>query len=78
MVNQAKTKRLVGQAMREVHRNPPSTLDPEKTGAAREAQMRAIALSKAREEGADIPMRRRPRGSGVFTDAEIKRGYRKL
>ena len=78
MANQTKTRRLVGQAMREVHRNPPSTLDPSKTGAEREAQLRAIALSKAREAGADVPMRRRPQGSGTFTDAEIKQGYRRL
>ena len=76
MANQAKTRRLVGQAMREVHRNPPSTLDPSKTGAEREAQLRAIALSKARQAGADI--RRRPEGSGPFTDTEIKQGYRRL
>lgn len=76
MAQQSKTDRLVGQAMREVHRNPPSTLDPSKTGAEREKQLQAIALSKAREAGANV--RRRPEGSGTFTDAEIAQGYRRL
>lgn len=76
MAKQTKTERLTSAAFREVRDNPPSTLDPSKTGEAREAQMTAIALSKAREAGARI--RRRPQGSGAFTDAEIARGYRKL
>ena len=75
-------QRLVEQAAREVHRNPPSTLDPSKTGAEREVQLRAIALSKARQAGADIPeqppIRRRSRASRPFSDAEMRRGYRRI
>lgn len=73
---QTPTERKVEAAFREVRNNPPSTLDPLKTGAAREAQITAIALSKARQAGARI--RRRPQGSRAFTDAEIQQGYRKL
>ena len=82
MAKQTQTERLVSAAMREVHENPPSTLDPKKTGAEREAQQRAIALSKARAKGARIPklppMSKRARGSRPFSNAEIMRGYRVL
>lgn len=37
----------------------------------------AIALSEARRAGADIP-KKRPRGSGPFADADIRRGFRVL
>ena len=76
MANASRNKRIIRAAFREVNENPPSTLDPSKTGAERRAQMTAIALSKAREEGATI--RRRPQGSKTFTVAEMMRGYRKL
>lgn len=82
MAKPSKTQRLVSEAMQEVHENPPSTLDPSKTGAEREAQQQAIALSKARAKGARIPklppMNKRARGSRPFTNEEIMRGYRKL
>ena len=79
----AQTERKVAAAFREVRSNPPSTLDPSKTGEEREAQIRGIALSKARQAVARIPenpkrVRRRPRGSGVFTEAEIRQGFRRL
>ena len=76
MAEMTQTDRKVRAAFREVRSNPPSTLDQSKTGAAREAQIRAIALSKARQAGAQI--KRRPEGSGPFTDAEIRQGYRRL
>jgi hypothetical protein len=50
-----KTEKKVAEAFKEVHANPPSTLGKNQTKAEREKQLTAIALSKAREAGADIP-----------------------
>jgi hypothetical protein len=77
MAEQTKTQRLVASAMREVHTNEPSTVARADVSEARKEKMRvAIALDIARAAGARI--RRRPQGSGVFTDAEIAQGYRQL
>jgi hypothetical protein len=55
----SKTERLVTAAMREVHRNEPSTVTRAKvSGPRKEAMKRAIALEKAREAGAQIPRKR--------------------
>jgi len=55
-VKKRTTKKLVEEAMSEVHHNVPSTVKATgKTGVAKEKMLTAIALSKAREEGADIP-----------------------
>ena len=46
-------------AMREVHRNTPSTVTRANVrGARREAMLRAIAFSKARKAGAHLPTKR--------------------
>lgn len=45
---------ILQNAMREVHANKPSTVSPKKKGAALEAQLRAIAFSKARKKGAKV------------------------
>ena len=53
---QSKSKQLVSAAMREVHRNEPSTVARANVSEARKEKMRqAIALSKARKKGARIP-----------------------
>jgi hypothetical protein len=53
---QTKTEKKVAEAFREVHANVPSTVKATgKTGAAKEKMLTAVALSKARAEGADIP-----------------------
>ena len=52
---QTKTEKKVAEAFKEVHANPPSTLGKNQTKGEREKQLTAIALSKARAEGADIP-----------------------
>ena len=60
----SKTAALVDEAMSEVHRNVPRTVKATgKTGAAKEKMLSAIALSKAREEGADIPTKPRKKRS---------------
>ena len=60
----SKTARLVDEAMSEVHRNVPTTVKATgKTGAAKEKMLQAVALSKAREEGADIPEKTRKKRS---------------
>jgi hypothetical protein len=61
----SKTAKLVDEAMSEVHRNVPRTVKATgKTGAAKEKMLQAVALSKARAEGADIPKKpRKKRGS---------------
>ena len=48
------TQKKVDKAFREVHANPPSTVGKNQTQDEREAQRSAIALSKARQAGADI------------------------
>ena len=51
-----KTEKKVAEAMHEVHANVPSTVKATgKTGAAKEKMLTAVALSKAKAEGADIP-----------------------
>ena len=52
---QTKTEKKVAEAFRDVKANPPSTLGKNQTRAERQAQTVAIALSKARDAGADIP-----------------------
>jgi len=51
---------MVEAAMREVHRNIPSTVTRANvSGAQREKMLEAIAFSKARKVGARVPKRRR-------------------
>lgn len=60
----SKSDTKIARAFHEVHANPPSTLGKNQTKAERQAQMTAIALSKAREAGADVPAKpRKTRGS---------------
>lgn len=58
-----KTRRLVQAAMKEVHRNIPSTVRRAKYfgPGGMEAMLQAIALSKARKRGARIPRKGRRR-----------------
>ena len=45
------------------------------------SQAIAIGLSEARKAGADIPFpkgTKRPHGSGVFTNEDLMRGYKKI
>jgi hypothetical protein len=52
----SKTDKLVESAMSEVHTNVPSTVKATgKTGAAKEKMLAAVAYSKAKSKGADIP-----------------------
>lgn len=56
-----RTAKKVAEAFHEVHENIPSTVKATgKTGAAKEKMLTAVALSKSREAGADIP--EKPRG----------------
>lgn len=56
---QSKTKRLVREAMREVHTNEPSTVSRADVSPARKDKMRvAIGLQKARDAGAKIPRKK--------------------
>ena len=72
-----KSKRLVNAAFREVMENEPSTVARANVSGERKQAMRtAIALDKARKRGARI--RRRPRGSGTFSEQEMQQGYRGL
>jgi ATP-dependent DNA ligase len=60
----SKTAKLVDEAMSEVHRNVPRTVKATgKTGVAKEKMLQAVALSKAREAGADIPKPKRKKAS---------------
>lgn len=69
----------VTAAFDEVYARTPKTVKKaHKTGKAKERMLTAIALSKARAAGAKVPIRRRPQGSGVFTDKEIQAGCRIL
>lgn len=53
---QTKTEKKVAEAFHEVHTNVPSTVKATgKTGVAKEKMLTAVALSKARAAGADIP-----------------------
>ena len=64
MAAKTKTEKKVAEAFREVHENIPSTVKATgKTGAAKEKMLTAVALSKAREAGADIPKPKAKRGS---------------
>lgn len=49
--NPKPSKKQVADAFSEVYANPPSTLKPGQSKAARRKQMTAIALSKARAKG---------------------------
>ena len=56
-----KTEKKVADAFHEVHANVPSTVKATgKTGAAKEKMLTAVALSKAKAAGADIP--EKPKG----------------
>ena len=57
---QTRTEKIVAKNMREVFESPPSTLQPGQSAEATRKQQVAIALSKSREAGADIP--EKPRG----------------
>lgn len=60
----SKSKKIIEDAMAEVHTNVPSTVKATgNTGAAKEKMLTAVALSKARAAGADIPEKPRKRGS---------------
>ena len=57
----SKSDKKVAEAFHEVHANVPSTVKATgKTGAAKEKMLTAVALSKARAAGADIP--EKPKG----------------
>jgi hypothetical protein len=59
-----KSEKKVAEAFHEVHANIPSTVTKGGLkGAAREKQLVAVALSKARAAGADIPAPKKPRKS---------------
>lgn len=51
----SKTDKIVAKNMREVFDDPPSTVKPGQSAEATRKQKVAIALSKSREAGADIP-----------------------
>ena len=56
----SKSDTLVDKAFAEVHANVPSTVKATgKTGAAKEKMVTAVALEKARSEGARIPKKRK-------------------
>ena len=65
MAAKTQQEKKVAKAFHEVHANVPSTVKATgKTGAAKEKMLTAVALSKAREAGADIPAKpRAKRGS---------------
>lgn len=64
MAAKTKTEKKVAQAFHEVHENIPSTVKATgKTGAAKEKMLTAVALSKAREAGADIPKAKKTKAS---------------
>ena len=59
LAKKSKSRKLVESAMEEVHENEPSTVTrADVSGAQKEKMLRAIALSKARKQGAKIPKRR--------------------
>lgn len=60
-----KSQQKIDKAFSEVHEHIPRTVKATgKTGAAKEKMLTAVALSKAREAGADVPARpARKRGS---------------
>lgn len=73
------TGHILQNVGRELKENPPAILAKtrrEGGGKAAEKQRVAILLDKARRRGARI--RRKPSGSGVFTDAEMDQGFRRL
>lgn len=56
---QSKSRSKVERAMREVHRNEPSTVSRADVSEKRKEKMhKAIAFSKARKSGAKIPKRK--------------------
>ncbi|MFQ5793041.1 MAG: hypothetical protein ACE5JI_21430, partial [Acidobacteriota bacterium] len=74
-----KTRQKLEAAFHEVKHDEPSIVGHtrRKFGKARaEAQKTAIALDKAREAGARI--RRKPKGSGAFSEAELAQGFKRL
>ena len=60
----SKSDAIVERNMKEVFDNPPSTLGKNQTPTERRKQQVAIALSKSREAGADVPEKpKKKRGS---------------
>ena len=61
----SKSQKTIDRAFSEVHEHVPSTVKATgKTGAAKEKMLTAVALSKARDAGADVPAKpRKTRGS---------------
>jgi Family of unknown function (DUF6496) len=53
------TETIVADAFHEVHAKKPSTMGKNQTKAEAQAQLTAIALSKAREKGAKVPAKPR-------------------
>lgn len=76
----ARTRALVEHAFSEVKSDEPSIVGKtrrKKGAAAAERQETAIALSKARAAGANIPKKgKRPHGSGAFGNADLMKGYK--
>ena len=62
-----KTEQIVDNAFHEVHARTPSTVKATgKTGAAKEAMLTAVALSKAKAEGADVPKPKRKGSKAAY------------
>ena len=60
MAKHSSFKKLVDEAMSEVHRNIPSTVQRASvSGMKKEKMMRAIAFAKVRKKGAKIPKKRK-------------------
>lgn len=59
----SKSDTLVDKAFHEVYTSKPRAMGKNQTKAQARAQLTAIALSKAREQGADIPKPPKKRGS---------------
>jgi hypothetical protein len=57
--SKSKTDKLVAEAFHEVHAKKPSTMGTHQTKAEEQAQLTAIALSKARDKGAKAPAKPR-------------------
>jgi hypothetical protein len=51
----SKSDKLVAEAFHEVHSKKPSTMGKNQTKGEEQAQLTAIALSKARDKGAKVP-----------------------
>lgn len=69
-----KGQKKIGQVMREFQAGELHSGASDGPKVTNEKQALAIALSEARQAGARV--RKRPQGSGPFTDAEIAQGFR--